>query len=558
MKQLSTLKSMLLLALVCFSAATVNAQNSKKPNILVMWGDDIGTTNISAYSDGVMGYTTPNLDKLANEGMRFLHYYGEQSCTAGRAAFLTGQHGIRTGLTKVGFPGAPMGMSQLDPSIGGIMKSLGYVTGQFGKNHVGDRNEALPTVNGFDEFFGNLYHLNAEEEPELPDYPKDPEYLKKYGPRGVLKCTASTTDDGTVDPRFGKVGKQKIEDTGALTKKRMETIDDETSAAAIDFMKRQNAAGKPFFCWFNATRMHLRTHVRAEHRGRYTHGDSEYIDGMIEHDETIGTILKSLDDMGIANNTIVIYSTDNGPHMNTWPDAAMTPYRSEKNTNWEGAFRVPCIVRYPGVVKPGVVTNELMSHNDWIPTLSAIAGEPDIVNKLLKGYNANGKTYKVHLDGFNQLELLKGGKSVRDKFFYSDDDGLLVGLREGDYKYVFCEQRSPGTMEVWAEPFTKLRLQKIFNLMQDPFERADITSNTFWDYQLNHVQLMYGAIQDVVVFAETFKEYPPRSIPPSFSAYTIMEETLKDIKAKAYIEKNVMPQQKSVNDANQDAKKKKN
>jgi arylsulfatase len=304
--------------------------------------------------------------------------------------------------------------------------------------------------------------------------------------------------------------------------------------------------------------MHLRTHVRAEHRGRYTHGDSEYIDGMIEHDETIGTILKSLDDMGIANNTIVIYSTDNGPHMNTWPDAAMTPYRSEKNTNWEGAFRVPCIVRYPGVVKPGVVTNELMSHNDWIPTLSAIAGEPDIVNKLLKGYNANGKTYKVHLDGFNQLELLKGGKSVRDKFFYSDDDGLLVGLREGDYKYVFCEQRSPGTMEVWAEPFTKLRLQKIFNLMQDPFERADITSNTFWDYQLNHVQLMYGAIQDVVVFAETFKEYPPRSIPPSFSAYTIMEETLKDIKAKAYIEKNVMPQQKSVNDANQDAKKKKN
>jgi arylsulfatase len=451
-----------------------------------------------------------------------------------------------------------MGMSQLDPSIGGIMKSLGYVTGQFGKNHVGDRNEALPTVNGFDEFFGNLYHLNAEEEPELPDYPKDPEYLKKYGPRGVLKCTASTTDDATVDPRFGKIGKQKIQDTGALTKKRMETIDDETSAAAIDFMKRQNAAGKPFFCWFNATRMHLRTHVRAEHRGRYTHGDSEYIDGMIEHDETIGTILKSLDDMGIANNTIVIYSTDNGPHMNTWPDAAMTPYRSEKNTNWEGAFRVPCIVRYPGVVKPGVVTNELMSHNDWIPTLSAIAGEPDIVNKLLKGYNANGKTYKVHLDGFNQLELLKGGKSVRDKFFYSDDDGLLVGLREGDYKYVFCEQRSPGTMEVWAEPFTKLRLQKIFNLMQDPFERADITSNTFWDYQLNHVQLMYGAIQDVVVFAETFKEYPPRSIPPSFSAYTIMEETLKDIKAKAYIEKNVMPQQKSVNDANQDAKKKKN
>ncbi|WP_291149528.1 arylsulfatase [Flavobacterium sp. UBA7680] len=557
MKQSKFRNAIMLFALICFTIVQVKAQN-KKVNILVLWGDDIGTTNISAYSDGLMGYTTPNIDRLANEGLRFLHYYGEQSCTAGRAAFLTGQHGLRTGLTKVGFPGAPMGMSQLDPSIGGILKQLGYVTGQFGKNHVGDRNENLPTVNGFDEFFGNLYHLNAEEEPELPDYPKDPEYLKRFGPRGVLKCTATSGDDGTVDPRFGKVGKQKIEDTGALTKKRMETVDDETSAAAIDFIKRQNAAGKPFFCWFNATRMHLRTHVRAEHRGKYTHGDSEYIDGMIEHDATIGSILKALDDLGIADNTIVVYSTDNGPHMNTWPDGAMTPFRSEKNTNWEGAFRVPCIVRWPGVIKPGTVTTELMSHNDWIPTFASIAGEPDIVNKLLKGYSANGKNYKVHLDGFDQSKFLEGKtpKSARDKFFYTDDDGLLVGLREGDYKYVFAEQRLGGTMGVWAEPFTKLRLQKIFNLYQDPFERADITSNTFWDWQMNHVQLMYGAIQDVVVFAETFKEYPPRSIPPSFSAYTIMEETMKDIKAKQYIEKNVMPKLKEEEGA-ADSKKKK-
>ena len=389
-------------------AATTTApatSSGRKPNILIIWGDDIGIANISAYSNGLMGYETPNIDRIANEGIKFLHYYGEQSCTAGRAAFLTGQHGIRTGLTKVGFPGAPMGMSQLDPSIGGLLKNLGYATGQFGKNHVGDRNESLPTVNGFDEFFGNLYHLNAEEEPELPDYPKDPAYLAKFGPRGVLKCKATDRDDPTVDPRFGKIGKQTIEDTGALTKKRMETIDDETSGAAIDYMKRQQTAGKPFFCWFNATRMHLRTHVRAEHRGRYTHGDSEYIDGMMEHDDTVGTLLKALDDMGIANNTIVVYSSDNGPHMNSWPDGAMTWFRSEKNTNWEGAFRVPCLVRWPGVIKPGTVTNEIMSHNDWIPTLCAVAGEPDIVDKLKAGYTANGINYKVHLDGYDQSAI---------------------------------------------------------------------------------------------------------------------------------------------------------
>ncbi len=432
-------------------------------------------------------------------------------------------------------------MSQLDPSIGGLLKNLGYTTGQFGKNHVGDRNETLPTVNGFDEFFGNLYHLNAEEEPELPDYPKDPEYLKKFGPRGVLKCKATDKDDPTEDPRFGKVGKQTIEDTGPLTRKRMETIDDETSAAAIDFMQRQTENGKPFFCWFNSTRMHLRTHVRQEHRGRYQHGDSEYVDGMIEHDETIGTLLNTLDDLGIADNTIVVYTSDNGPHMNTWPDGAMTSFRSEKNTNWEGAFRVPCLVRWPEVIAAGTVTNELMSHNDWVPTLCSVAGEPDIVKKLKTGYTANGIEYKVHLDGYDQSEFLRtvsgtavnnnGVKSARNMFFYADDDGLLVGLRQGDYKYVFAEQRQPGTMMVWAEPFKVLRLQKIYNLFQDPFERADITSNTYWDWNLNHVGSAYGMMEEVFKFAATFKEFPPRSFPPSFNPANVLDQTLHNIKA---------------------------
>ena len=516
------------------------APSAGKPNILVIFGDDVGISNISRYSNGLMGYETPNIDRIGREGITFLHYYGEQSCTAGRAAFLTGQHGIRTGLTKVGFPGAPMGMSQLDPTIGGLLKNLGYATGQFGKNHVGDRNETLPTVNGFDEFFGNLYHLNAEEEPELPNYPKDPAYRANFGPRGVLRCRATDRDDPTVDPRFGKVGKQTIEDTGALTKKRMETIDDETSAAAVDYMKRQAQANKPFFVWFNSTRMHLRTHVRAEHRGRYTHGDSEYADGMLEHDDTIGTLLKALDDMSISNNTIVVYTSDNGPHMNTWPDGAMTWFRSEKNTNWEGAFRVPCLVRWPGVIRPGTITNEMMSHNDWIPTLAAIAGEPDIVNKLRNGYTANGINYKVHLDGYDQSTFLRnvsgsagnnnGTKSARDRFFYSDDDGLLVAMRKGDYKYVYAEQRAPGQMQVWAEPFTKLRLQKIFNLFQDPFERADITSNTYWDWNLNQIGGVYGVMEEVGQFVETFKEFPPRSFPPSFVPATIMEQTMDDLK----------------------------
>jgi arylsulfatase len=547
MQGLSTLRhqvrpvAVVALALAFASVAVREAQAQAKPNILVIFGDDVGVTNISAYSDGLMGYETPNIDRIGREGIRFLHYYGEQSCTAGRAAFLTGQHGIRTGLTKVGFPGAPMGMSQLDPSIGGVLENLGYSTAQFGKNHVGDRNESLPTVNGFEEFFGNLYHLNAEEEPELPDYPKDPAYRAKFGPRGVLRTKAISTDAPTLDPRFGKVGKQTIEDTGPLTKKRMETIDDETSTAAIDYMKRQHAAGKPFFVWFNSTRMHLRTHVRPEHRGRYQHGDSEYIDGMIEHDETIGSLLKALDDMGIENDTIVLYSSDNGPHMNSWPDGAMTAFRSEKNTNWEGAFRVPCLVRWPGVIKPGTVTNELMSHNDWMPTLAAIAGEPALVDKLKNGMTANGKSYKVHLDGYDQSAFLRsmsgtagknnGAKSARDEFFYTNDDGLLVGMRQGDYKYVFSEQRTPGTMEVWADPFTTLRLQKIFNLMQDPYERADITSNTYWDWNLDHVGSAYGMMNEVFAFVATFEAFPPRSFPPSFNPANLLEQKLREIQA---------------------------
>ncbi len=534
-------------------APTAQPQTSgSKPNILVIFGDDIGITNISAYSDGLMGYETPNIDRIGKEGIRFLQYYGEQSCTAGRSAFLTGQHIIRTGLSKVGFPGAPMGMSQLDPSIGGIMKNLGYATGQFGKNHVGDRNDLLPTVNGFDEFFGNLYHLNAEEEPELPDYPKDPAYLTKFGPRGVLRTKATDVDDQTVDPRFGKIGKQTIEDTGALTKKRMETIDDETSGAAIDFMKRQQAAAKPFFCWFNSTRMHLRTHVRDSHRGVYKHGDSEYIDGMIEHDNTVGSLLKSLDDLGIADNTIVIYTTDNGPHMNTWPDGAMTPFRSEKNTNWEGAFRVPCLARWPGVIKPGTVTNELMAHLDWMPTLASIAGEPDLVNKLKQGYTANGINYKVHLDGYDQSQFLRsvsgsaannnGAKSARDKFFYSDDDGLLVGMTVGRLQICVlgaAQGRNDGRVGRAihdAPPAEDLQphagsvrarrhhVQHLLGLANQPRRSA------------------YGMMDQVFQFVDTFKEFPPRSFPPSFNPANILEQTMDDIKTKKMLRESIDPE----------------
>src|SRR5881397_2869250 len=395
------------LVIIAVLAGSATRAADSKPNILIIWGDDIGQFNLSAYNQGMMCYKTPNIDRIAKEGAMFTDWYGQQSCTAGRAAFITGQSPIRTGLTKVGLPGAPEGLQPQDPTIADLLKPLGYATGQFGKNHLGDRNEYLPTVHGFDEFFGNLYHLNAEEEPENRNYPTDPKFKERFGPRGVLRCKATDKDDPTEQPRFGKIGKQTIEDTGPLTKKRMETIDDEISDATIDFLKRQKAAGKPFFCWMNATRMHRITHVRDEHRDKPgLTARTEYNDGMIEHDATVGKVLKALDELGLTDNTIVIYSTDNGPAGNWWPDAATSPFRSEKNTNWEGAFRVPCMIRWPGHIKPGSVSNEIVSGLDWCPTLLAAAGEPDITEKLLKGYAAAGKQFKVHLDGFNQLPYL--------------------------------------------------------------------------------------------------------------------------------------------------------
>src|SRR5262245_48699854 len=493
-----------------------------RPNILVIWGDDIGLAAVSAYSFGLMGIKTPNIDRIAKDGMMFTDYYAEQSCTAGRASFITGQSGLRTGMTKVGLPGATLGLQAEDITIAEALKPLGYATGQFGKNHLGDRNEFLPTVHGFDEFFGNLYHLNAEEEPEREDYPKDPAFKAKFGPRGVLKCKATDTDDTTVDPRFGKVGKQTIEDTGPLTKKRMETVDDETSRAAIDFMKRQTQSNKPFFCWFNSTRMHLYTHVRPEYRGRS--GLSEYMDGMLEHDGHVGDLLKAIDDLGIANNTIVVYGTDNSVHMNSWPDGGMTPFRSEKNTNWEGAYRVPAMIRWPGRIQPGQVSNEIFSALDWLPTFLAAAGEPDIKTKLLTGYNSMGKTFKVHLDGYNQLPLLTGqtDKSPRKEFFYINDDAQLVSVRYENWKVVFCEQRAPGTLRVWAEPFTCLRLPKLYNLRTDPYERADITSNTYYDWTLQRAFMFVPAQAIVQRFVESFRDFPPRQKPSSFSVDEVL------------------------------------
>ncbi len=498
-----------------------------KPNILVIFGDDIGLANVSAYSMGLMGYRTPNIDRIAKEGMIFTDYYAEQSCTAGRSSFITGQATLRTGLSKVGVPAAPVGLQARDITIAQALKPLGYATGQFGKNHLGDRNEYLPTVHGFDEFFGNLYHLNAEEEPEQFNYPRDPKFRELFGPRGVLKCKASDTDDPTDEPRWGRVGKQTIEDTGPLTKKRMETIDDETSDAAVDYMRRQTAAGKPFFCWMNTTRMHLRTHVRAEHRDQPgLTARTEYADGMIEHDGHVGKLLKALDDLGIANNTIVIYTTDNGPHMNTCPDGAMTPFRSEKNTNWEGAFRVPAMVRWPGHIAPGQVSNEMVSGLDWLPTLVAAAGDPDVKTKLLTGYESGGKTFKVHLDGYNQLPYLTGQEpnTARKEFIYFNDDGDLVALRYANWKLVFEEQRAQGTLEIWGEPFTKLRFVKMYDLHADPFERADITSNTYYDWILDHAYIAYGAQAYVAKYLATFKEFPPSQRAATFTIDQAMDK----------------------------------
>ncbi len=497
-----------LLALIAIATSSLAAPD--KPNILVIWGDDIGQSNISAYTMGVMGYRTPNIDRIAREGMIFTDYYGEQSCTAGRSSFITGQSVFRTGLSKVGLPGAELGLRVEDPTIAALLKPHGYATGQFGKNHLGDRDEHLPTNHGFDEFFGNLYHLNAEEEPENEDYPKDPKFRERFGPRGVIHSHA----DG------------RIEDTGPLSKKRMEAIDDESIEGALDFIDRVHEQGKPFFLWWNGTRMHFRTHVKPDLRG--ISGQDEYSDGMVEHDRHVGKLLAKLDQLGIANNTIVFYSTDNGPHYNTWPDAASTPFRGEKNTNWEGGWRVPAAVRWPGRIKAGSVSNEIMHHMDWLPTFLAAAGDSGIKEKLLKSHQAIGRDYKVHLDGYNFLPCWTGQeeKGRRDEIFYFSDDGDLTALRYRDWKLIFMEQRVEATFQAWAEPFVPLRIPLIFNLRRDPYERSQVTSNTYYDWLLDRAYLLVPAQAYLGRFLETFIQFPPRQKAASFALDDVMEKLL--------------------------------
>jgi arylsulfatase len=474
-------------------------------------GDDIGWFNPSAYNSGMMGYRTPNIDRIAAEGARFTDWYGQQSCTAGRAAFVTGQSPIRTGLTKVGLPGADIGLSEKDPSIAEFLKQLGYATGQFGKNHLGDKDEFLPTNHGFDEFFGNLYHLNAEEEPENPDYPKDPEFKKRFGPRGVIHS----------------YGDGRIQDTGPLTKKRMETVDQEFLTAALDFVDRQVKAKKPFFLYFNSTRMHVMTHLKAESEGKT--GFGLYPDGMVEHDGHVGQILKKLDDVGIADNTIVVYTTDNGAEVFTWPDGGTTPFKGEKATNWEGAFRVPTMIRWPGVIKPGQVINDIAAHEDFIPTFAAAAGEPDLVAKVLKGYSANSRNFKVHLDGYNLMPFLKGDvkESPRKEFLYWSDDGDLMAIRYNQWKFSFLEQHGEmGTeypLGVWQSPFTRLRAPNMYNLRADPFERG--TSSIYYaDWQFRRAFLFVPVQAFVGQWLETFKEFPPRQKPASFNLDEVMQK----------------------------------
>ena len=490
-----------------------------KPNILVIWGDDIGQSNLSCYTHGLMGYRTPNIDRIAREGMLFTDSYGEQSCTAGRSSFITGQSVYRTGLSKVGIPAAPIGMNDKSVTIAALLKEQGYATGQFGKNHLGDLNHMLPTNHGFDEFYGNLYHLNAEEEPEMDDYPKDPNFKKNFGPRGVMKSWATDKDDTTVQERWGKVGKQKIEDTGPLTKKRMETCDDEFAEAASDFIKRQHKDGKPFFVWLNFTHMHLFTHTKPSSKGQAGRWQSPYHDTMIDHDKNVGQMLDLLDQLGIAEDTFVMYSTDNGPHRNSWPDGGMTPFRSEKNTNWEGAFRIPLLVRWPGQIAAGSVANGIVQHHDWLPTFLALAGAPDVVDKLKKGYQAIGRTYKNHIDGYNLLPYLTGKEkeSPRNFYFYFSDDGDVLAMRFDNWKIVFMEQRVRGTMQVWSEPFVRLRMPKVFNLRTDPYEYADITSNSYYDWFLYHAYFIFVAQTAAAKFAETFKEFPSVQKPNSFT-----------------------------------------
>jgi arylsulfatase len=491
-----------------------------KPNILLIMSDDVGITNISAYGEGLVGYKTPNIDRIANEGTRFTDYYAEQSCTAGRSAFVTGQLPVRTGLTKVGLPGAELGLRKEDPTLAGLLKNHGYMTGQFGKNHLGDRNEFLPTVHGFDEFFGNLYHLNAEEEPEHPDYPKDPEFREKFGPRGVLKCRATDEESDIDDPRFGAMGKQQCEDTGPLTRKRMQTADDEFTAAAIDFIERAHQADKPFMLWFDPSRMHLWTHLKPESQANLEKYGL-YGAGMLEHDTHIGILL---DELGIAENTIVVYTSDNGLHYNGWPDGGISPFRGEKNTNWEGGFRVPGMVRWPGKIKAGYVSNAIMSHLDWVPTLMAASGDNDIKEKLLEGHEAAGSNYKVHLDGENFLPYLSGAEKEgpRKDIFYFDDGGQLIGLRFNKWKVVFAEQRAK-SWDVWSEPFVQLRLPKIFDLRADPFERADTDANGYNNWWIDHLFLLVPAQTHVAEQLQTFAEYPPRQKPAIFNVQEVLE-----------------------------------
>jgi arylsulfatase A-like enzyme len=503
------MKKPLLLMMCLIAVGSVSAAD--KPNILVIWGDDIGQSNISYYTHGLMGYKTPHIDRIATEGMVFTDYYAEQSCTAGRSSFITGQSVFRTGLSKVGLPGAKEGMNEKDPTIAALLKAQGYATGQFGKNHLGDRDEHLPTNHGFDEFFGNLYHLNAEEEPENEDYPKNPEFRKKFGPRGVIHSWAMP--DGT----------QKIEDTGPLTKKRMEKVDDDTLEGAIKFIRKAHEDETPFFVWWNGTRMHFRTHVKKERRG--LSGQDEYADGMVEHDMHVGQLLETLDTLGIADNTIVFYSTDNGPHMNTWPDAGMTPFRSEKNTNWEGGWRVPAAVRWPGKVKAGTWSNAIMHHMDWLPTFLAAAGEPDVKEELLDSYKAIGRDYRVHLDGYNFLPYLTGQteETPRKEIFYFSDDGDLTALRYQDWKMIFMEQQAETTLRAWMEPFVPLRIPLIINLRRDPYERGIATSNTYYDWLLDRAYLLVPAQAYVGEFLGTFRDYPPRQKAASFSLDQVME-----------------------------------
>lgn len=505
------------------------ARAADKPNILVIWGDDIGTWNISHNNRGMMGYRTPNIDRIATEGLSFTDYYAQQSCTAGRAAFISGSVPVRSGMTKVGLPGAKEGWQKTDVTMATVLKSQGYATGQFGKNHQGDRNEHLPTIHGFDEFLGNLYHLNAEEEPENEDYPRDMKlkngktFLETFGPRGVLHCYAADQDDTAEDPRFGRVGKQKCEDTGPLTRKRMETIDDETVAAAKDFIQRQARAGKPFFVWWNGTRMHFRTHVKDEHRG--ISGQDEYSDGMVEHDMHVGELLKLLDDLGIADNTLVMYSTDNGPHYNTWPDAGTTPFRSEKNSNWEGAYRVPAFVRWPGKFRAGVTLNGIVAHEDWLPTFAAVAGAPDVKEQLRTGVTLNGRKYRNFIDGYNLLDYLSGktDESPRHEFWYVNDDGQVVAARYDDWKVVFLENRGEA-FGVWREPFTELRVPLLFNLRRDPFEKAQHNANTYNDWFLDRPFIIVPIQGLAAQFLQSMKDYPPSQSPGSFNLSKIEEQ----------------------------------